>query len=160
MPDGSFVEPMTLLSKTSVAPDIHLVFAAREIAVRRAMHSICHALRLRDVDDLTLGTLEIVLAEVTNNIVEHAYPEGSDGTITLSGRIGIESIQFEVVDHGKMLPGGEVPSKQNHDLEIDLQDLPEGGFGWGLIRDITQNLAYRRDEDRNILQFAIARDTR
>lgn len=156
MPDGSFVEPMKINPKAAMPPDIHLIFPARELAVRRALQTICKGLKTLSVDPATLGCVEIILAEVTNNIVEHAYPQDSTGTISLSCTKGLEIIRFEVVDHGKMLPCGEIPSKQNHDLGLGLQSLPEGGFGWGLIRDMTKRLVYRRFEGRNILRFAIA----
>ena len=56
-----------------------------------------------------VGTAELVLAEATNNIVEHAYVEVDDGTITLScfkepGRIG-----FVIKDRGKNFPNYEIP---------------------------------------------------
>ena len=34
-------------------------------------------------------------------------------------------------------------------------DLPEGGFGWFLIQDLTQALCYYREESRNYLAFSI-----
>ena len=156
MPDGSFIEPMTIQSKTSSPPDVHLVFPAREIAVRRALQSTCQALKALGTEAAALGIVEIVLAEVTNNIVEHAYSAQSSGTITLSCIKRTTNIRFEVIDQGNMLPGGEIPSKQEHDLTIDLDNLPEGSFGWGLIRDMTMNLAYRRCEGQNILRFSIS----
>lgn len=158
MPDGSFVESMTVHSNAPAPPDIQLVFPATEMAVRRALQSVCQSLKALAVDEVMLGTVEIVLAEVTNNIVEHAYPIENAGTITLSCTRRDGHIRFEIIDQGKMLPGGEVPSKQCHDLTSDLQDLPEGGFGWGLIRDMTADLAYRRYEERNILRFKIKSD--
>jgi len=55
----------------------------------------------------------------------------------------------------RMLPGGEVPAKPSHDLDAGLDQLPEGGFGWGLIREMTTMLLYKRSEEQNILRFGV-----
>ena len=36
-----------------------------------------------------------------------------------------------------------------------IADLPEGGFGWGLIRALSSGLSYRRMSERNRLAFRI-----
>ena len=51
-------------------------------------------------------------------------------------------------------PGAKCPRAWPHDLEaLGEQDLPEGGFGWFLIRELTHDLTYRRDGSRNHLSF-------
>ena len=35
------------------------------------------------------------------------------------------------------------------------EELPEGGFGWYLIQDLTQELCYYREDRRNFLAFRI-----
>ena len=155
MPDGSFIEPMHLKPTARSQPDVHLAFPATEISVRRALLSLRASLKALSVDSLTISMVEIILAEVANNIVEHAYPLDESGTITLSCAKGDNSLRFEVSDLGKMLPGGEIPLKQHHDLDSDLDNLPEGGFGWGLIRDMTTMLMYKREIDRNVLRFRV-----
>ncbi|MEP5155456.1 ATP-binding protein [Planktotalea sp.] len=137
------------------ANDIALVFPATESAVRRALNSVCGTLRALAVNDFTLASVEIVLAEVANNIVEHAYANTGNGTISLKCQLEAQLILFEVIDHGATLPNASLPPKQVHDLESDINDLPEGGFGWGIIRDMTHSLAYRRYKGRNILKFSI-----
>ena len=42
---------------------------------------------------------------------------------------------------------------------MGLHDLPEGGFGWGMIRDLTDDLSYRRDGARNELRFTVDLDS-
>ena len=37
----------------------------------------------------------------------------------------------------------------------DVADLPEGGFGWYLIQDLTQALCYYREQQRNFLAFSV-----
>jgi serine/threonine-protein kinase RsbW len=141
--------------KPMAAHDIHLVFSATEDAVRAALNSVRQSLHAFAIDDMTLGTIEIVLAETANNIVEHAYSDSGTGTIVLSCQKESGLVRFELIDNGHAFPGGEIPAKQTHNLEADLQVLPEGGFGWGLIRDMTTSLVYRHVDGKNILQFTI-----
>lgn len=155
MPDGTLTEQIPRRTTTLRSPDIRLVFPASEEAVRRALQSLRDSLGALGVDDLTMGTVEIVLAEAANNIVEHAYPDMSAGTIALSCCLEHAQIRFALCDTGAALPGGELPRKQHHDLASALDDLPEGGFGWGLIRDMTDALSYRRIDGRNVLRFSI-----
>ncbi len=135
--------------------DIHLVFPATQDSVRDALGKITQSLHALALDDMTIGTIEIVLAEATNNIVEHAYSDKGVGTIVLTCCKETSLVRFELIDQGLPFPGGEIPAKQSHDLNAELNSLPEGGFGWGLIRDMTTSLSYRRSLGKNVLRFAI-----
>lgn len=110
------------------------------------------------------GTVEVVLAEVLNNIAEHAYGGGT-GTINLTVQTCAVGLACRVIDTGFPMPGGQLPAG-NHPLpQTDtgamaerpaLDDLPEGGFGWYIIRTLTQNLTYTRIGSQNRLDFVIA----
>lgn len=111
------------------------------------------------VDEDAAGTLQLVLAEVLNNIVEHAY--GGEG-----GRIGLQlrkvpgGLACRILDEGRAMPDGNLPAPPPADLgaldtDPDFADLPEGGFGWMMIRDLARGLQYRRDGGCNVLQFHV-----
>lgn len=103
-----------------------------------------------------LFTLELVLAEVLNNVVEHAYQDCGEGLIELDVAVHDGSIHCTVIDFGSPMPGGALPSARRHcPKALALQDLPEGSFGWALIRDLTTGLGYRRVGDSNELWFRI-----
>jgi len=103
-----------------------------------------------------LFSLELVLAEVLNNVVEHAYRDSGEGLIELAVSVHGGSIHCTVADHGEPMPGGALPPARRHcPKALALQDLPEGSFGWALIRDLTTGLDYRRDQGMNRLSFRI-----
>lgn len=154
MPDGALEKP-NQKSLSSGPPDISITFAATELAVRHAMATVRSALRFLSLSELAIGTVEIVLAEVTNNIVEHAYQNTGKGSISLRCCAGDDMLMFEITDTGQALPDHQLPKKKTHDLSVGLDGLPEGGFGWGLIRDMTSSLAYRRVSHQNVLRFSI-----
>lgn len=106
-----------------------------------------------------LFTLELVLAEVLNNVVEHAYEDRGEGMIELAITVRDHAIHCEVLDHGTPMPNGCLPPKRRYDLDATgMQDLPEGGFGWGLIRDMTRGLCYAREAGANRLRFRVDLD--
>lgn len=99
---------------------------------------------------------ELVLAEVFNNIVEHGYATEGYGVVEVRLGISPAGLDVGVVDCGAALPGGALPAGSLADLDHALPDLPEGGFGWFLIRSLVQRLRYRRDAGGNSLQFFLA----
>lgn len=103
------------------------------------------------------GRIELVVAEAVNNIVEHAYPDGTpDGPIQLDWSIAEKSVSFSITDQGLGMPDGKAPEGRPQSVRVDIMDLPEGGFGWFLIRDQAHNVDYRRTAWENRLSFAIA----
>ena len=123
--------------------------------VRRGLDRVNSALAQMGFDANLAGTVEIVLAEVMNNIVEHAYAGRGDGLISLQMAAGDAGLNFTVTDRGHPLPKGTI-RKVERDLEnTPVADLPEGGFGWQLIQNITEQLDYRRVEDTNQLCFQV-----
>ena len=66
---------------------------------------------------------------------------------------------MRVVDTGLPMPGGEAPAGKLGKL-LEIQDLPEGGFGWFLIRSLTQELTYQREGNQNTLSFCVDVDYR
>lgn len=95
---------------------------------------------------------ELVLAEVMNNIVEHAYA-GQPGQIDLAITLVADGLCCRVSDGGRPMPQGAPPAARLPALRAD--DLPEGGFGWFLIRQLSENLRYRRRDGANELSFRV-----
>ena len=136
-------------------PMFHRVFEAELNNVRTVLNDI----RKRfsgDVSDDTMGRLELVLAEVMNNVAKH-------GGAVASAR-DLPSIHLCIVRHESGLAcaitddGVSLPSEcllPRNLPQIDQDALPEGGFGWYLIQDLTQALCYYREERRNFLAFSI-----
>lgn len=141
-----------------VAPPvrIRLKFSSCPLAVRTALAHILSKLGPLDLPGDDLGTIEIVLAEALNNVVEHAYPEsGSAGPINIDCRTRADGLHVRIIDDGRAMPGTRLPAGNEADLAQDLQDLPEGGFGWFLILTLAQDVRYHREGDQNILNMRL-----
>lgn len=143
----------------------HRIFRADPETVRAALVF----LRQRfdgSAEDEVIAKLELALAEVLNNICEH-------GTMTEAMRLDgqphaplihlcvarhVGGIACAVTDDGRPLP---LSCLDPRDLPFVPGDgtgilrLPEGGFGWFLIQELTASLSYFREGRRNFLAFIV-----
>ena len=53
------------------------------------------------------------------------------------------------------MPGLTLPEGTLAEIGSEVEDLPEGGFGWFLIRTLTNDLSYLRLQEQNILSFVV-----
>lgn len=131
-------------------------FAADPMAVRAALETVLEAFALAGVAADDRAAAEILLAEVLNNVVEHAYDQRG-GWIELSAEVDhaangrARAMCFIVRDWGRPMPDGMLP--EGTLPTSDVADAPEGGFGWHLIRALARSLEYRREGGCNRLRF-------
>ncbi|MDA8586436.1 ATP-binding protein [Rhodobacteraceae bacterium] len=125
--------------------------------VRRAIQNATDELRAEGLSEETLGSVEIVLAEALNNVAEHAYPADATGDLRLIIRRRAKALMFEIRDRGKPMPKGRAPIGNHPMTEFNQHDaMPEGGYGWFLIREIVSDLVYDRHDDENFLVIRMA----
>ncbi|RDW14935.1 ATP-binding protein [Paracoccus thiocyanatus] len=149
-------------------PMVHRIFRADPATVRAALQF----LRERfdgSAEDEVISKLELALAEVLNNICEHGTRHEA---VRLGGRPHaplihlcvarhVGGIACAVTDDGRPLPASCLESHSlpwtgppPQDAEAILL-LPEGGFGWFLIQELTASLSYFREGRRNFLAFIV-----
>lgn len=121
-----------------------LRFPATELDARASVHAACARLRDAGVPALRAGEIEIALAEAVNNVVEHAYAGADAGPVRLSCSLLGTRLDIRLCDIGRPLPGDRLPPGLAADVDVPLADLPEGGFGWFLIRSLATEIRYDR----------------
>ncbi|MCU0815889.1 MAG: ATP-binding protein [Cypionkella sp.] len=128
-----------------------LRFAATPASVRAALMRLFDPPSALPLAADHAATAQLVLAEVLNNIVEHAYTcDGGD--IALTCRLTGGDLAVRVVDRGCPLPKGAAEPPGPAAL---AGGLSEGGYGWFLIRSLTRDLTYHRRAGRNVLTFYV-----
>ncbi|WP_160147765.1 ATP-binding protein [Tabrizicola flagellatus] len=140
--------------QTSGTPELRLVFGADPVAIRRSLSRMLASPPLSGLGAEARGAAELVLAEILNNVAEHAYDEAG-GTVEVTLRPDAGGILCQIADSGRSMPDGRLPEGKLPASSAPLQDLPEGGFGWHLIRSLCADLSYTRSEGRNLLVFLI-----
>lgn len=144
----SSVPPLTRFS---------LSVQSSDSAVRTALAGVLSGLAPMNLDIEETSTIELVLAEALNNIVEHAYPEDDpDGDIHITCWHDVKGLHVTIKDQGKPMPDGQMPIGMDQDLDVDIMDMPEGGFGWFLIQNLAKDVTYAREGHENLLRLRIA----
>lgn len=123
------------------------------LAVREALASLVGSPVIRSLPQEDRLNAEILLAEVLNNCVEHAYGDGK-GEIEVSLALRRGRLACEIVDRGRPMAGRTLPPRR--DLRAGAAPpLAEGGFGWHIIRALARDLAYRNENGVNRLTFRL-----
>lgn len=96
---------------------------------------------------LAMG-LNLALEEAVTNVILYAYPPGSDGLVDIEAVIRDNALEFILSDSGA--PFDPTAAKEA-DVTLDVEDRPIGGLGIFLVRNIMDEVTYRREDGRNIL---------
>lgn len=149
-------------------PIMHRIFRADPVTVREALAFLRERFDGSAAEEV-IARLELALAEVLNNICEHGARHDA---VRLGGRTHTPLIHLcvarhtggiacAITDDGKPLPATCLTS-QNLPFPLlsssdmpDISDVPEGGYGWFLIQDLTASLSYFREGRRNFLAFIV-----
>ncbi len=134
---------------------IALRFAATSSDVRSSMILVRKMLAVMDLCDDDIGRVELVLAEALNNVVEHACADRADHLVLLDLSHETGRLNCRICDPGTPMPGASPPSGHKADPSALREDLPEGGFGWMLIRELADVVKYQRVGDENHLFLSI-----
>lgn len=145
------------MAKHIAPPPFTVTLTGAEDAVRSGLAQVmaCIAPLSLSVDEA--GTVELVLAEALNNVVEHALAPAEGQTIVeIRGNHGSDGLRLTIIDQGAPMPDGQAPGAQPPDLDVALIDMPEGGFGWFMIHSLAQEVRYARVGNRNHLTLLLA----
>lgn len=94
--------------------------------------------------------VQIVLAEAVNNVIEHGFKDENSGEIHIDIHVMDEMTVVQLMDNGTEFILSSKPASPVINKEV-IDDLPEGGFGWFLINEITHSFELRRSQDMNKL---------
>lgn len=114
------------------------------------LDEICLWMTQVDASDEKITNVQIVLSEVMNNIIEHGFKSEGIGLIEVEIFITADGITVRLCDDGIEFTPPEASQSPLLDKD-NLDDLPEGGFGWFLIKEITSSIELKRRENKNHL---------
>ena len=100
------------------------------------------------VDMETTMSLNLAMEEAVVNVMDYAYPKGTEGSVNIEARLDDGDITFVITDNG--IPF-DPTAKEDADTTLPLDERNIGGLGIFLTRQIMDEIEYERDNDRNIL---------
>jgi serine/threonine-protein kinase RsbW len=138
------------------SPPFTVSFTGAEDAVRGALAQTMTCISPLALSEDEEGTVELVLAEALNNVVEHALARTQgQTTVEIRGNHGADGLRLSIIDQGEPMPEGQTPSAPTPNLDVAIVDMPEGGFGWFMIHTLAQDVRYIRVGNHNHLTLLI-----
>jgi serine/threonine-protein kinase RsbW len=128
-------------------------FTATNLDARSGITSVVEELRSLGVPGPRVDEVQIALTEAVNNVVEHAYAGSAPGDVRIRGELHPERLWISIQDAGAPFQAGILPEGRPADVDVPIEDLPEGGFGWFLIRELASQVQYERTDGNNNLSL-------
>ena len=102
----------------------------------------------KNLDQGTAMSLNLALEEAVTNVIQYAYPEGSDGLVDVEAVLREGQLEFIISDSGKPF---DPTAKPEVDITAGVEERPIGGLGIHLVKHIMDSVSYRREEGKNVL---------
>ena len=150
--DGHILAPDPV--NTRHHADFHWAFRADAQEVRGALRRAVDCFSGQITTD-EAGMLELVLAEVLNNVVKHGYAGLAAGPVAVSISRDRGALRCQITDQGRPMPDLKLLDCPMQPVAECVADLAEGGWGWALIRELTCDLAYWRSAHTNCVSFGV-----
>ena len=92
--------------------------------------------------------LRLAVEEAVVNVIDYAYPSGTDGDITILIQSDGRSIRFQIIDTGVAF---DTTAKEMADTTLSAEDRQIGGLGILLVRELMDTINYERENGQNVL---------
>ncbi len=136
-------------------PGFTLRVPARNPSIRSALAEVRARLALHELGSESLDTVEVVLAEVMNNVAEHAFAWRQDGEMLLYLKMTSDGLTCSITDEGRAMPDDTLSTAPQPVSEAAGDGPSEGGYGWLIIRQLARDVAYVRKDGVNQLTFRL-----
>jgi sigma-B regulation protein RsbU (phosphoserine phosphatase) len=99
--------------------------------------------------ELVMG-INLALEEAVTNVICYAYgkEKGEEKKIEITASVCENKLQFSITDYGEEFDPTQV---DNPDTTLSAQNRPIGGLGIFLIRQLMDEVEYKRENNKNIL---------
>ncbi len=122
----------------------------RQVLVPNLLDAASWWLARAGVQREKITDIQIVLAEALNNVIEHGFSCDNAGNVHVDIEVYGKSVVVNISDNGVEFSPPEATQTPLQSAD-DIDHLPEGGFGWFLIRQITTSFTFQRIADKNCL---------
>ena len=92
--------------------------------------------------------LRLAVEEAVVNVIDYAYPAGTEGDITIKCMSDGKTLRFQIIDSGVAF---DPTAKEKADTTLSAEDRQIGGLGILLVRELMDSINYERENGKNIL---------
>lgn len=104
-----------------------------------------------DLPEEVVGDIRLALEEVVTNVIMHGYTDSDEHEIEIRFSAAADRVSFTIIDDGQPFDPLSQPAPEPNN---GFDDIPVGGLGVHLYRQLMDNVAYQRVGDRNLLALA------
>ena len=95
-----------------------------------------------------VSQLMLAVEEAVVNVMNYAYPIGTQGDITIEAKATGQWLKFIISDEGKAF---DPTQGGNADTSLSAEDRPIGGLGILLVRSLMDSINYEYNGSKNVL---------
>ena len=92
--------------------------------------------------------IKLAVEEAVVNVIDYAYPIGTNGDITVRALSDGHKLKFVIIDSGIVFDPTEVAEA---DTSLSAEERPVGGLGLLLVRELMDSINYERIDSKNTL---------
>ena len=110
-------------------------------------------LRGHGVEERPVYRVQVLLEEIILNVVRHGFGDRGDGAVEVEVSLDDDAVTMLIVDEAPPFdPLQDAPAPAP---ELPLAEMTEGGLGLRLVRQMADELAYERRDDRNRVRLRV-----
>lgn len=109
------------------------------------------------LSDIESYKIELCVVEAVTNSIKHAYGNEAGQDVEVVFTLYADRLTIDVCDTGKPLDQNIMNKKNVSSLDVDLDDianLPEGGRGIAIIKEIMDTVSYKSEKRKNVFTMA------
>lgn len=100
------------------------------------------------IDHIKGRQIRLAVEEAVVNVIDYAYPEGTEGEITISIMTDGETLHCQIKDAGRPF---DPTAEERADTTLSAEERQIGGLGILLVRELMDTINYERVEGQNVL---------
>lgn len=109
-------------------------------------------LEKKGVPPKTGYAVQLILEELTTNIINHAHSDCEVHDIDLRIALETRQVVIEIEDDGRPFDPLVAPEA---DIHAPIEDRPIGRLGLHLVREMSDHMEYSRKEDKNCVRVLV-----
>ena len=94
------------------------------------------------------GEIRLAVEEAVVNVMEYAYPAGTEGDVTIDVKYDGQRVKIVISDSGYAF---DPTVKAEADTTLSAEERPIGGLGILLVRRLMDSINYERVDGKNVL---------
>ena len=135
-----------------MADGIDITLTADDAALPAVESALEAFVEQNDLPPRTGYTLALIVEELVTNIVKYGYAGADAGPLKLTVTLADGRVVGTLVDAGAPF---DPTAMDTPDVEAAMDDRHIGGLGVHLVRTMSEDFSYRRDDGHNVVSFRL-----